>query len=86
MNILDNPFEEEIGPVITFPFSETVEFEPLASGIGVEALLVETYFQMDYRTGEWKRLKNTRVLKPDELNNRKDKLFGGNKQTVSDNV
>jgi hypothetical protein len=83
LNILDNPFEKEIGPVITLPFSETVEFEPLSSGVGMQALLVETFFQMDYRTGEWKRLKNSRVLKPDELNQRKDQLFGGNKQFVS---
>uniref|UniRef100_A0A1I8BCK5 HDAg domain-containing protein n=1 Tax=Meloidogyne hapla TaxID=6305 RepID=A0A1I8BCK5_MELHA len=75
-----NPFEKEIGPVITLPFSETVEFESLASGVGVEAILVETFFQMDYRTGEWKRLKNSRALKPDELNQRKDQLFGVNKQ------
>jgi len=38
---------------------------------------------MDYRTGEWKRLKNSRALKPDELNQRKDQLFGVNKQFVS---
>uniref|UniRef100_A0A914M2B6 HDAg domain-containing protein n=1 Tax=Meloidogyne incognita TaxID=6306 RepID=A0A914M2B6_MELIC len=75
-----NPFEKDIGPLITLPFSETVEFEPLASGVGVDAILVETYFQMDYRTGEWKRLKNSRALKPDELNQRKDQLFGVNKQ------
>uniref|UniRef100_A0A914KI80 HDAg domain-containing protein n=1 Tax=Meloidogyne incognita TaxID=6306 RepID=A0A914KI80_MELIC len=75
-----NPFEKDIGPLITLPFSETVEFEPLASGVGVEAILVETFFQMDYRTGEWKRLKNSRALKPDELNQRKDQLFGVNKQ------
>nr|CAD2145081.1 unnamed protein product [Meloidogyne enterolobii] len=75
-----NPFEKDIGPLITLPFSETVEFEPLASGVGVEAILVETFFQMDYRTGEWKRLKNSRALKPEELNQRKDQLFGVNKQ------
>jgi len=27
----------------------------------------ETFFQMDYRTGEWKRLKKTRTLTPEEI-------------------
>lgn len=28
--------------------------------------LVETFFQMDYRTGEWKRLRKFRAIKPEE--------------------
>ncbi|VDN86946.1 unnamed protein product [Brugia pahangi] len=28
---------------------------------------VETFFQMDYRTGEWKRLRKTRALRPEEM-------------------
>jgi hypothetical protein len=53
--------------VITLPFSEKIDFEPTDNGMSMNAVHVETFFQMDYRTGEWKRLRKSKALKPMEL-------------------
>lgn len=62
----NNPLEDKLGSLVTLPFSESIEFEKTANG--VSATLVEVFFQMDYSNGEWKRLRKTRLLKSEELN------------------
>ncbi|VDK45169.1 unnamed protein product [Anisakis simplex] len=61
-----HPFPH-MGDVVTLKLSETYEDEKRLDG-STQRLRVETYFQMDYRTGEWKRLRKTRVLRADEIN------------------
>ncbi|KHN88485.1 Negative elongation factor A [Toxocara canis] len=60
-----HPFPH-MGDVVTLKLSETYEDEKRLDG-STQRLRVETYFQMDYRTGEWKRLRKTRVLRPEEI-------------------
>lgn len=60
-----HPFPH-MGDVVTLKLSETYEDETRADGSTLKHR-VETYFQMDYRTGEWKRLRKTRALRPEEV-------------------
>ncbi|KAL3096756.1 hypothetical protein niasHT_029640 [Heterodera trifolii] len=68
-----NPLVDKLGTLITLPLSETIEFEsgfdgsPSATSTTASVFLVETFFQMNYCTGEWKRLRKSRLLKPEEL-------------------
>lgn len=55
-----------MGDIVTLKLSETYEDEVRADGSS-QKHRVETYFQMDYRTGEWKRLRKTRALRPEEV-------------------
>ncbi|KHJ99961.1 hypothetical protein OESDEN_00024 [Oesophagostomum dentatum] len=57
----------ELGHIITMKLSETIE-DGLADN-QVCKMKVETFFQMDYQSGEWKRLRKCRLLQPHELNN-----------------
>uniref|UniRef100_F1L3S6 Negative elongation factor A n=1 Tax=Ascaris suum TaxID=6253 RepID=F1L3S6_ASCSU len=60
-----HPFPH-MGDVVTLKLSETYEDENRLDG-STQKIRVETYFQMDYHTGEWKRLRKTRVLRPEEV-------------------
>ncbi|VDN59303.1 unnamed protein product [Dracunculus medinensis] len=67
-----HPFPH-MGDVVTLKLSETYEDELREDGRN-QRYRVETYFQvsseilqMDYRTGEWKRLRKTRALRPEEV-------------------
>ncbi|KAL3105648.1 hypothetical protein niasHT_029064 [Heterodera trifolii] len=68
-----NPLVDKLGTLITLPLSETIEFESgfdgslSATSTTASVFLVETFFQMNYCTGEWKRLRKSRLLKPEEL-------------------
>uniref|UniRef100_A0A914WGN7 HDAg domain-containing protein n=1 Tax=Plectus sambesii TaxID=2011161 RepID=A0A914WGN7_9BILA len=62
----ENPCPQ-MGQVLTVRLSESNEMEPAADGSGMQPVSVETFFQMNYATGEWKRLKKVRPLRPDEL-------------------
>ncbi|KAK6109705.1 hypothetical protein QQG55_37050 [Brugia pahangi] len=55
-----------LGDILTLKLSETYEDELRPDGT-VQKMRVETFFQMDYRTGEWKRLRKTRALRPEEM-------------------
>uniref|UniRef100_A0A915PNL9 HDAg domain-containing protein n=1 Tax=Setaria digitata TaxID=48799 RepID=A0A915PNL9_9BILA len=55
-----------LGDLLTLKLSETYEDELRPDG-AVQKMRVETFFQMDYRTGEWKRLRKTRALRPEEI-------------------
>ncbi|EFO23538.2 hypothetical protein LOAG_04945 [Loa loa] len=55
-----------LGDLLTLKLSETYEDELRPDGT-VQKMRVETFFQMDYRTGEWKRLRKTRALRPEEM-------------------
>lgn len=55
----------ELGNVITMKLSETIE-DGLADN-QICKMKVETFFQMDYQSGEWKRLRKCRLLQPHEL-------------------
>ncbi|KAL3981495.1 hypothetical protein ACH3XW_43340 [Acanthocheilonema viteae] len=55
-----------LGDLLTLKLSETYEDETRPDGT-VQKMRVETFFQMDYRTGEWKRLRKTRPLRPEEM-------------------
>ncbi|EYC18180.1 hypothetical protein Y032_0028g1717 [Ancylostoma ceylanicum] len=57
----------ELGHIITMKLSETIE-DGLADNQMCK-MKVETFFQMDYQSGEWKRLRKCRLLQPHELNN-----------------
>ncbi|VDM58164.1 unnamed protein product [Angiostrongylus costaricensis] len=57
----------ELGNVITMKLSETIE-DGLANN-QICKMKVETFFQMDYQSGEWKRLRKCRLLQPHELPN-----------------
>lgn len=57
----------ELGHVITMKLSETIE-DGLADNQMCK-MKVETFFQMDYQSGEWKRLRKCRLLQPHELSN-----------------
>lgn len=68
MPVTDNPLESKLGSVVTLPLSENIELEEQPPGSGRWVYIrAETFFQMDYRTGEWKRLKKTRMLTPEEI-------------------
>ncbi|KAK6765975.1 hypothetical protein RB195_025718 [Necator americanus] len=56
----------ELGHIITMKLSETIE-DGLADNQMCK-MKVETFFQMDYQSGEWKRLRKCRLLQPHELN------------------
>lgn len=55
-----------LGDLLTLKLSETYEDEFRPDGT-TQKMRVETFFQMDYRTGEWKRLRKTRALRPEEV-------------------
>ncbi|KAK6042862.1 hypothetical protein COOONC_19634 [Cooperia oncophora] len=57
----------ELGHIITMKLSETIE-DGLADNQMCK-MKVETFFQMDYQSGEWKRLRKCRLLQPHELTN-----------------
>ncbi|KAI1732748.1 negative elongation factor A [Ditylenchus destructor] len=61
-----NPLQSKLGTVVTLPLSETVEKSIDANGMDC-SILVETFFQMDYGSGEWKRLRKSRTLSPEEV-------------------
>ncbi|VDD89209.1 unnamed protein product [Enterobius vermicularis] len=60
-----HPFPQ-MGDIVTLKLSETYEDEIKPDGT-CQRHRVETYFQMDYRTGEWKRLRKTKALRPEEM-------------------
>ncbi|MCP9266430.1 Negative elongation factor A [Dirofilaria immitis] len=64
-NVSVHPYPH-LGDLLTLKLSETYEDEPRPDGT-VQKMRVETFFQMDYRTGEWKRLRKTRALRPEEI-------------------
>ena len=51
-----NPYPEQ-GDSITIKLSEHTETVPKPDGTGVATMVVNTLFEMNYKTGEWKRLK-----------------------------
>ncbi|KAI1726269.1 negative elongation factor A [Ditylenchus destructor] len=61
-----NPLQSKLGTVVTLPLSETLEKSIDANGMDC-FILAETFFQMDYGSGEWKRLRKSRTLKPEEV-------------------
>uniref|UniRef100_A0A914HKS3 non-specific serine/threonine protein kinase n=1 Tax=Globodera rostochiensis TaxID=31243 RepID=A0A914HKS3_GLORO len=81
-----NPLMDKLGTLITLPLSESVELEANdTSGTSAAAVfLVETFFQMNYCTGEWKRLRKSRLLKPEELGKYAHYLHG-TKQLINNN-
>ena len=56
-----------MGHILTVRLSESTEIQPTSDGRNQEVVAVETFFQMNYQNGEWKRLKKIRPLKPDEM-------------------
>uniref|UniRef100_A0A915D0G9 HDAg domain-containing protein n=1 Tax=Ditylenchus dipsaci TaxID=166011 RepID=A0A915D0G9_9BILA len=61
-----NALQSKLGALVTLPLSENISMVNDGSG-RMMAHMVETFFQMNYSTGEWKRLKKSRPLKPEEL-------------------
>ncbi|VDK86935.1 unnamed protein product [Litomosoides sigmodontis] len=55
-----------LGDLLTLKLSENYEDELRPDGT-IQKMRVETFFQMDYRTGEWKRLRKSRALRPEEI-------------------
>ncbi|VDO51076.1 unnamed protein product [Brugia timori] len=64
-NVSVHPYPH-LGDLLTLKLSETYEDEIRPDGT-IQKMRVETFFQMDYRTGEWKRLRKTRALRPEEM-------------------
>ena len=54
----ENPFPHQ-GPVITIKLSEDTETE---NDDGSQKKFVEMLFEMNYESGNWRRLKRTRVV------------------------
>uniref|UniRef100_A0A915HUI0 Uncharacterized protein n=1 Tax=Romanomermis culicivorax TaxID=13658 RepID=A0A915HUI0_ROMCU len=50
-----------MGSVLTVRLSENVENQLQIDGT-IRQALIETYFQMNYENGEWKKLRKTRIL------------------------
>ncbi|XGW33645.1 hypothetical protein V3C99_017783, partial [Haemonchus contortus] len=63
----------ELGHIITMKLSETIE-DGLADN-QICKMKVETFFQMDYQSGEWKRLRKCRLLQPHELENNSEQYM-----------
>ncbi|XP_037076622.1 negative elongation factor A-like isoform X2 [Pollicipes pollicipes] len=57
----DNPCPH-LGNVVTIKLSENQESVPQGDGGPFAAMVAETHFQMNYSTGEWKRIKKFRRL------------------------
>ncbi|VDN07700.1 unnamed protein product [Thelazia callipaeda] len=55
-----------LGDVLTLKLSESYEDELRSDGTE-QKLRVETFFQMDYRTGEWKRLRKSRAVRKEDM-------------------
>ncbi|CAJ0958260.1 unnamed protein product, partial [Mesorhabditis belari] len=55
----------DIGHIITIKLSETIEDGMMESGL--VKMRVETFFQMDFSTGEWKRLRKCKLLTDEEM-------------------
>ena len=58
--LADNPCPH-LGNIVTIKLSEDQETVQQGDGI-VIPMIVETHFQMNYNTGEWKRIKKFRRL------------------------
>ena len=52
----DNPCPH-LGNVVTIKLSEDPESLQPSDGAGLVPMVAETHFQMNYSTGEWKRIK-----------------------------
>lgn len=54
---------------MTLPLAENVEYEEKRLDNGQSIVLghlVQTFFQINYESGEWKKLKKTRLLQNNE--------------------
>ncbi|MFH4980272.1 hypothetical protein AB6A40_006981 [Gnathostoma spinigerum] len=71
-----------MGDIVTLKLSQMFEDETRPDG-STQKQRVETFLQMDYRTGEWKRLKKTRVLRPEEVNALQMAEIGASKVVTS---
>ena len=54
-NLLDNPCPQQ-GHIVNIRLSEKIEPVRLADN-SVREMISETFFQMNYQTGEWRRIK-----------------------------
>lgn len=61
--ILDNPCPQQ-GDIVNIRLSESLESLQHPDGT-FRPMIVDTYFQMNYATGEWKRVKKFREKEPD---------------------
>ncbi|XP_033633321.1 negative elongation factor A-like [Asterias rubens] len=57
----DNPCPQQ-GEIVTIRLSENREMVPQAEGSGADDMVVDTYFEMNYSTGKWKRYKKYKPL------------------------
>lgn len=62
--ILENPCPQ-MGRVLTVRLSENQDAQTQGDGT-VKPVMVETYFQMNYDTGEWKQIRKIRPLREGE--------------------
>ncbi|XP_022080684.1 negative elongation factor A-like [Acanthaster planci] len=57
----DNPCPQQ-GDIVTIRLSENREMVPRADDLGTDEMTVDTYFEMNYATGKWRRYKKYRPL------------------------
>jgi len=57
----ENPLEEKFGQIVVLPLSQTIEKAHSPDGVE-KSYHIETFFQMDYQSFEWKRLRKSKLI------------------------